>query len=133
MKVSHSDKAELRSRDTNVIEAFERVSTSYLSQVVDTISIPRHALAEPAANSKVASWIKAELESFGYDVRFQGEHNNVVATPPEAVGPFILVGAHYDSVPKCPGADDNASAVAVMLMCAKAIAQTNPSPSSQCV
>jgi Zn-dependent M28 family amino/carboxypeptidase len=34
----------------------------------------------------------------------------------------ILVGAHYDSVPGSPGADDNASAVAVMLAAARAVA-----------
>lgn len=30
-------------------------------------------------------------------------------------GPPVLIGAHYDSVPGSPGADDNASAVAVLL------------------
>ncbi len=35
----------------------------------------------------------------------------------------ILIGAHYDSVPGTPGADDNASAVAALLGCAKAVAE----------
>jgi Zn-dependent M28 family amino/carboxypeptidase len=38
-----------------------------------------------------------------------------------ADGPFLLLGAHYDSVPGTPGADDNASAVAVCLECARLI------------
>jgi len=38
----------------------------------------------------------------------------------------VLVGAHYDSVPNCPGADDNASAVAAMLGCAAALAAVTP-------
>lgn len=33
----------------------------------------------------------------------------------------VLLGAHYDSVPTTPGADDNASAIAVMLVVARAI------------
>ena len=33
----------------------------------------------------------------------------------------VLVGAHYDAVAGTPGADDNASAVAVMLAAARAI------------
>jgi len=38
----------------------------------------------------------------------------------------ILVGAHYDSVPMCPGADDNGSAVAAMLGCAAACSLWRP-------
>jgi len=33
--------------------------------------------------------------------------------------PLLLIGAHYDSVPGTPGADDNASGVAALLACAK--------------
>ena len=32
---------------------------------------------------------------------------------------IVLVGAHYDSVPGTPGADDNASGVAALLECAR--------------
>src|SRR5262249_55472133 len=38
---------------------------------------------------------------------------NVVAGAPQTAR--ILIGAHYDAVPGTPGADDNASAVAVLL------------------
>jgi len=34
---------------------------------------------------------------------------------------LVLIGAHYDSVAGSPGADDNASAVAALLACAKTI------------
>src|SRR5260370_20149276 len=50
----------------------------------------------------------------------QGDFDNIVITsagPPD--GPYLLLGAHYDSVPGTPGADDNASAVAVCLECAR--------------
>ena len=63
------------------------------------------------------------LRSFGYEVQFQGASQNVVAIPKGlASEPFVLVGAHYDSVPGSPGADDNASAVAALLGCAAAFA-----------
>ena len=39
---------------------------------------------------------------------------------------ILLVGAHYDTVPGTPGADDNASAVAALLACAKAVAEHAP-------
>ena len=123
MKITHSDKATARLRNPSVIEVFASVSTDYLRKVVETISVPRHAVAESANNRKIAVWIKQELESFGYRVAFQGEYDNIVAMPGDGgFGPLLLVGAHYDSVPGCPGADDNASAVAVMLGCAKAVA-----------
>ena len=40
-------------------------------------------------------------------------------------GPYLLLGAHYDSVPGTPGADDNGSAVAVCLECARLIKQND--------
>ena len=43
---------------------------------------------------------------------------NVIAGVPAGQ---ILIGDHYDSVPGTPGADDNASAVAVLLAAARAI------------
>jgi Zn-dependent M28 family amino/carboxypeptidase len=36
--------------------------------------------------------------------------------------PLVIVGAHYDSIPGCPGADDNASAVATLLEVARELA-----------
>jgi Zn-dependent M28 family amino/carboxypeptidase len=45
---------------------------------------------------------------------------NLIAVPPHAsTRPYYLIAAHYDSVPGTPGADDNASAVAVMLTLAE--------------
>jgi Zn-dependent M28 family amino/carboxypeptidase len=38
----------------------------------------------------------------------------------------VIVGAHYDTVPGSPGADDNASGVAVMLALARGFARTRP-------
>jgi Zn-dependent M28 family amino/carboxypeptidase len=43
----------------------------------------------------------------------------VVTSSGAEEGPFLLLGAHYDSVPGSPGADDNGSAVAVCLECAR--------------
>ncbi len=54
---------------------------------------------------------------------------NVVATKRGAVRPeeIVVVGAHYDSVPGSPGANDNASGVAVVLEAARVLAGT-PTP-----
>ncbi|MBL8909606.1 MAG: M28 family peptidase [Archangium sp.] len=89
-----------------------------LRRIVETLAVPRHRKAEPVANARVRGWIASELRALGYDVSTQGRYENVVALPPGARR-ITLIGAHYDSVPGCPGADDNASAVAVMLEAAE--------------
>lgn len=57
--------------------------------------------------------------------RFLGhEVANLVGVPPVSreARSWYLVGAHYDTAPGTPGADDNASAVAVMLELARRLA-----------
>jgi len=98
------------------------ISKEYLKRVVEVISIPRHYQLERYNNEKVKRWIKNEFESIGLDCAYQGEYGNVVAVPKKYKTNFsIIVGAHFDSVPKSPGADDNASAVAGMLAVAKTL------------
>ena len=41
-------------------------------------------------------------------------------------GEVVVVGAHYDSVVNCPGANDNASGVAGLLALARALANSKP-------
>jgi acetylornithine deacetylase/succinyl-diaminopimelate desuccinylase-like protein len=48
-------------------------------------------------------------------------------------GEVAIIGAHYDSVPGSPGADDNASGVAAMLALARAFAGTRPARTSRFV
>ncbi len=105
-----------------------QVSENELREWVETISIPRHFVSQPENNRKIRDWIRARFESWGYNVASQGEWANLIALPPKSAGKLLLVGAHYDSKPNTPGADDNGSAVAAMLACAKALSQLNPSP-----
>ena len=41
-------------------------------------------------------------------------------------GEIVVIGAHYDSVPGCPGADDNATGVAVLIELARSLLATPP-------
>jgi hypothetical protein len=107
----------------------ETISEQELRSWVERIAVPRHFLCEPEQNEDIARWIAAQLQSWGYQVQFQGEWRNVIALPQKISTPLVLVGAHYDSVGGCPGADDNASAVAAMLACAKACSNWKPAPS----
>ena len=76
----------------------------------------------------VREYIRQELANFGeveqYNFEVRGElyenlilnlcpHQRVTNRPP------ILIGAHYDTVPGSPGADDNATGVAVLLELAR--------------
>ncbi len=105
-----------------IAELMASVSEGELRAWVERLSVPRHYIIEADQNEAVALWIAARLQSWGYDVHLQGHWRNVVALPKKVSGSLTLVGAHYDSVGGCPGADDNASAVAAMLGCAKACA-----------
>lgn len=81
-----------------------------------------------------ADFIQTRLTQFGYDVTRQGYGAadmvcyNLEASVPGAGHPdqVVVIGAHYDSVPGSPGADDNASGVAVMLSLAQALAGDQP-------
>lgn len=94
-----------------------------LREWVTRFARPRHSLRNPSANRKTAGWIADLLRGWSYEVSMQGPHRNVVAHPRGQSGACFVVGAHYDSVPTTPGADDNASAVAAMLGCAAACAR----------
>lgn len=83
---------------------------------------PRDA-AHPANLLEAARWIAAEMRATGLRVELQdyqidGEtYRNVIAFQP-GTAPHrdaIVIGAHYDTYGPLPGADDNASGVAVLL------------------
>jgi Zn-dependent M28 family amino/carboxypeptidase len=77
--------------------------------------------------ARTAAYIRSQFEEAGLAVAEQPydflgtEVVNLIAAPPAmATAPaYYVVGAHYDSVPGTPGADDNASAVAVLLELAR--------------
>lgn len=86
--------------------------------------------AGSSAEGRAAGYIAGVFAQAGLDVRIQGfrvfERNsqNVIATK-EGTSPgagIIYVGAHYDSVVWGPGANDNASGVAVLLEVARMLA-----------
>lgn len=88
--------------------------------------------------TRKAEYIEAEFLSSGFKVErdefwFHGKlHWNIIATPsePENACERVLIGAHYDAVMNSPGADDNASGVAVMLEAARVL---GPRTGLQCV
>ena len=98
---------------------------------------PRHATSP--AYRRAATWVAGRFRAAGLDVRRQpvavpggiswgvpvaaGRSTNVVATPRglDPASPHLVVGAHLDTVPQAPGAEDNASGVAVLLEVARTL------------
>ena len=80
---------------------------------------------------RAANYIHAVFEEAGLSVTeqdyqyYEQRVTNVLARVPAHSGAsaYYVVGAHYDTVPGTPGADDNASAVAVMLELARRLQQ----------
>jgi len=108
----------------SLVDALASVSEAELFEAVVELAKPRHMFRQRAENRRAAQYVAGALEERGYAVEIEGELQNVVATPRGALDrPLILVGAHYDSVPGTPGADDNASGIAAMLACARALAR----------
>jgi Zn-dependent M28 family amino/carboxypeptidase len=101
---------------------------------------PRHATSP--AYVRAVRWLAGELRSAGYVVHEQrfpvpggvswgvpvraGRSVNVVATPPgfDPRRPHLVVGAHLDTVPVSPGAEDDGSGIGVLLMLARALSGT---------
>jgi Zn-dependent M28 family amino/carboxypeptidase len=126
MRLIHSHEIEPGTPAAEVRLLLDTIVEAQLRAWVERLSVPRHFLRESAQNEAAAKWLADGFSSFGYEVQNQGAHRNVVALPRADVRETLLVGAHYDSIPECPGADDNASAVAAMLGCAAACAKREP-------
>lgn len=77
-----------------------------------------------------ASYIEETLAGLGYDVRrqeYRAEGRTVANLEVELRGKsrpedIIVIGAHYDTVRGCPGANDNGSGVAALLEMARSLA-----------
>ena len=99
--------------------ALDSISPDDLRDVVKRIAVPRvFGTPENEAVRKVLSDLFSSHLGAGSAIDVD-EAGNIVAGDPRRAK--ILVGAHYDAVPGTPGADDNASAVAVLLAAARAI------------
>jgi Zn-dependent M28 family amino/carboxypeptidase len=126
MLIRNSSKAQAVKQTAAVSDLLASVSEKDLRDWVEQFSVPRHFVAQPKVNRQIAKTIAGHLAGWGYEVSFQGKYYNVVAKPKNLGRKFQIVAAHFDSTAFTPGADDNASAIAAMLGCAKLFATINP-------
>jgi hypothetical protein len=100
---------------------------------------PREATSRNFA--KAAAFVERRFERLGYDVRrtkvrvpagnswgtpvHRGTSVNVIAEPKDfdANKPHVVIAAHLDTVPVAPGAEDNASGIAVLLQLAAMVSR----------
>lgn len=126
MKVAYSNTSTPTVADPAIARILRDVSRENLRAFVEMLAFPRHFFADKRGNRCARDLLLQQTAEFGYAPRLQGTYDNIVITSPaSAAGPLILLGAHYDTVPGTPGADDNASAVAVCLECARLIKAHN--------
>jgi hypothetical protein len=114
-----------------------QVSSANLQQHVQTVAVPRPY--QSAGRSAARNYCASQMQALGYTIEIQPfsaswggvlyDGQNVIGTrlgtslPSETV----MVSAHFDHIPDCPGADDNASGVAGMLESARLLA-ASPHP-----
>lgn len=117
-------------KDKMDIEKFiQEVEQNNLKNIVQSISIPRHGWYNYEVLSSVANFVEEKFREYGYIVEinefsYNGkEYKNIIATLKgiNSNKDWLLIGAHYDSAIGSPGADDNASGIAVMLEVARII------------
>jgi len=109
------------------------ISIENLKGHVQNIHFDRNPYDHDRELEQAAQYIEREFLNIGWEVkedRFQWEgrsYKNIVAEKKGTISPnrVVILGAHYDTVPGSPGADDNASAIAVLLEVARNI-QTVP-------
>ena len=110
---------------------------AHVRELAGTIG-ERH-LARPRALEDASAYIEDALASLDLPVRRQEFHaagqrvRNLEAVLADGASPSFVLGAHYDTVPGSPGADDNASGVAAALEIARLLAESSPRRRVRCV
>ena len=106
--------------------------TAILGEHIQTLAgtIGERNIWQYAALRRAADYITDGFRAFGYAPRAQGfevhrvpvENIEAVLAGSSTARPAIVVGAHYDTVQGCPGANDNATGVAAVLEIARRFA-----------
>jgi Zn-dependent M28 family amino/carboxypeptidase len=110
------------------------LATALKADVSQLTSFGPRNVNDPTSMDRSVTWLEQELSKAGlsterhsYQLDQQSWHN-VVANVPGGTRQteIVVVGAHYDSVMSCLGANDNGSGVAVLLALARSLSQDKP-------
>jgi Zn-dependent M28 family amino/carboxypeptidase len=107
-----------------------KVDPQQLRRILEVIVGERNPFSGQRHLTAVDSLIEKELASYGLSVEsdyfsYRGKtfRNIIGHQGAQRAGSLIILGAHFDSVQGTPGADDNASGVAVLLEAARLLAR----------
>jgi Zn-dependent M28 family amino/carboxypeptidase len=110
-----------------------RIGPEQLWPALQMIAGERSPFSGQRHLAAVESFIEKELVGCGLSVESDyfsyrgGKFRNIIGHVGSQRGaPLIILGAHFDSVQGTPGADDNASGVAVLLEAARHISRAKP-------
>lgn len=111
----------LKSRLNGHLELIARERDPYLASA-------GYRFVQQYIRSTLGQW--GAVETHIFKLRGQSHTNWILKLPPDCPQaikkPPIIVGAHYDALPGTPGADDNASGVAVLLEIARYASEHPP-------
>jgi hypothetical protein len=115
------------------LTALERAVGGRLRAHIEHLAgeIGERNLQRPAALAAAARYIASgfaapyTIDELAFDAHGVRVHNVVAERAGRGEG-VVVIGAHYDSVPDCPGANDNASGVAALLETARLLAPADP-------
>lgn len=107
----------------------EAASADEIRKHVESLQGVRHPVAAPATLGKAERYVWNNLAALAYSMaehRFKDNNDsftNIIATRRGSISPDrrVMVVAHFDTVSVSPGADDNASGVAVLLELARVL------------
>ena len=92
------------------------------------------------AEARTAAWLHAQLEGMGLDARIEeftlpsgATSRNVVARIEGSSDAVVVLGAHFDTKPPSPGANDNASGCAALLEIARSLTESPVVPTLEIV
>ena len=114
------------SHDRNEIEANLRLHVDRLAGLIGvrTLAKPKSIRATIGYIESVWNEVEFEVQRETFDALGDEATNLIVdRAGTKRSDEIVLLGAHYDTVCTTPGADDNASAVAVMLEVSRLLAQ----------
>jgi Zn-dependent M28 family amino/carboxypeptidase len=98
-----------------------------LRTLVEKYAIKRDIMRHRDNNARIAQYIADDVREYCDFVYFDTKYNNVVfGWGKPTIENKVVVGGHYDGPGDSPGADDNASAIAVLIKLAQSLREDRP-------
>lgn len=113
-----------------IAKQISEISEEQIFNHIRALEGVKHPVATPKALRAAAEYLMDQMKSFGLDpveeqIEGMVDHpfTNVIGrlAGSRAAQKILVIGAHYDTIPDSPGADDNASGLAVLLEVARVL------------